>query len=253
MFRLLKALPLTLAIAALSIVTTGCVTGYSHIRVVNAMSDVTSAVDIDINGTKVVFPNNSGNGLAFDNYLPSTPPATYVSVPAGNVNLQAYETGTTTAIFPNLVPVSLLGTDQYTIVLDGVDADNTAVETYLDDNTTPTSGNVEIRVIDASPSFAAGSVDVYILPEPVVGSLPAPTISGLSDRQASGYQSIAYVAPVSGNTNYEVIVAPHGNQTPVFTDNISVQNGSITTLVLVDNLYGSNGMSDQPMVLYDLQ
>jgi hypothetical protein len=86
-----------------------------------------------------------------------------------------------------------------------------------------------------------------------VGSLPAPTISGLSDRQASGYQSIAYVAPVSGNTNYEVIVAPHGNQTPVFTDNISVQNGSITTLVLVDNLYGSNGMSDQPMVLYDLQ
>lgn len=253
MFRLLKALPLTLAIAALSIVTTGCVTGYSHIRVVNAMSDVTSAVDIDINGTKVVFPNNSGNGLAFDNYLPSTPPATYVSVPAGNVNLQAYETGTTTAIFPNLVPISLLGTDQYTIVLDGVNADNTAVETYLDDNTVPTSGNVEFRVIDASPSFAAGSVDVYILGLPVVGSLPAPTISGLSDRQASGYQSIAYVAPVSGNTNYEVIVAPHGNQTPVFTDNISVQNGSITTLVLVDNLYGSNGMSDQPMVLYDLQ
>ena len=253
MFRLLKALPLTLAIAVLSIVTTACSTGYSHIRVVNAMSDVTSAVDIDINGTKVVFPNNSGNGLAFDNYLPSTPPATYVSVPAGNVNLQAYETGTTTAIFPNLVPISLLGTDQYTIVLDGVNADNTAVETYLDDNTVPTSGNVEIRVIDASPSFAAGSVDVYILPEPVVGSLPAPTISGLSDRQASGYQSIAYVAPVSGNTNYEVIVTASGNKTPVLTQSYGLQNGSITTLVLVDVQGGSNGMSEIPLELNDLQ
>src|SRR5271157_4675975 len=96
MFRLLKALPLALAVAALSIVATSCASsGSTRVRVVNAIPDNGSnggiALDININGTKD-FPS-----VAFDTVYPTqTTPASYVSVPSGSDTTIASDAGTTT-------------------------------------------------------------------------------------------------------------------------------------------------------------
>src|SRR5260370_1898955 len=113
MFRFLKALPLTLALAALTVFSASCgSSSQSQIRLVNAIPDG-PALDIDVNTTKV-FTN-----IAFGGVQP-TPPA-YTKVASGSVTIQAFDTGTTTnPIFgTNGVKVGLSGSSQYTIVLAG--------------------------------------------------------------------------------------------------------------------------------------
>src|SRR5260370_6200984 len=110
MFRLLKALPLTLALAALSLFATSCgSSSQSQIRVVHAISDG-PALDINVNTTKV-FTN-----IAFGGVQP-IPPA-YTKVASGSDTLQAVDTGTTTVVIAN-TSASLSGSSQYTVVLTG--------------------------------------------------------------------------------------------------------------------------------------
>src|SRR5216684_343745 len=113
MFRFLKALPVTLALAALSIFAASCGSGsQSQIRVVNAIPDVpnNTPLDIDVNGTKVV------TALAFGGISPSTtPPATYTKVKAGSDTITAFVNGTTTNPVNNGT-TSLSGSSQYTVV-----------------------------------------------------------------------------------------------------------------------------------------
>ena len=160
MFRLLKALPLTLAIAALSIVAISCgSSGQARVRVVNAIPDASANLDININGTKD-FTN-----VAFDSVYPTqTTPASYVSVPSGSDTIEAFNTGTTTSPVVNSTTASLSGSTQYTVLLGNYL--NKSPQAYLitDNNTAPTTGNVEIRVIDGSALANAEStgIDVYI-------------------------------------------------------------------------------------------
>src|SRR5450759_1519197 len=89
MFRLLKALPLTLALATLSLFAASCgSSNQSQIRVVHAIPDG-PALDVDVNGTKITTA-----ALAFVGLQP-TPPA-YTKVPSGSVTIQAFDTNTTT-------------------------------------------------------------------------------------------------------------------------------------------------------------
>src|SRR5260370_23572205 len=108
MFRLMKALPLTLALAALSIFATGCgSSSQSQVRVIHAISDG-PALDINVNTTKV-FTN-----LAFSGVQP--PPPAYTKVSSGSDTLEAFDTGTTTPVI-NSTSVSLSGSSQYTVLL----------------------------------------------------------------------------------------------------------------------------------------
>ncbi len=109
MFRLLKALPLTLALAALSFFAASCGSGsQSQIRVVNAIPDVpnNTPLDIDVNGTKVI------TALAFPNFQPSSG---YTKVASGSVTIAALDTGTTTQVLSSTGTLS--GSTQYTVVL----------------------------------------------------------------------------------------------------------------------------------------
>jgi hypothetical protein len=241
MFHPLKALPLALAVAALSLFTS-CGSNNAQIRVVHAIADAT-ALDVDINGTKQI------TDISFDTVQPSSNPATYVSVPSGNDTIEAFVSGSTTNTVLASTNISLSSSTQYTVVLGGSAASAIAFN-LTDNNTVPVSGDVEFRIINASPSGPGGSgaaVDVYIVPPGTgLGGLQ-PQISGLSYTQASPYQPLNFAA-----TGYEVIVTPTGNQTPYIQQNYVTQTGSITTLVLLDNLQGGS-LSDIPLELFDLQ
>ena len=228
MFRLLKALPLALALAALSFFAASCgSSSQSQVRVLHAISDG-PALDINVNTTKV-FTN-----IAFSGVQP-TPPA-YTKVASGSDTLEAFDTGTTTPVI-NSTSVSLSGSSQYTVLLTGFlngtpGANAPTFFTITDNNAVPTAGNVEIRIIDGSPDTNIGGV--------------TPQISGLLLGQASSYQSLN----VSGNV-YEVIVTPNGNQTPIINQNYTITTGSIRTFVMVDNT-GGGGISEFPLELNDL-
>src|ERR1700676_4356226 len=111
MFRLIKALPLTLALAALSIFATSCGSGGSaQARFVNTIPNTAvygNALDVEVNGTKkfgpVTFPNASAS--------------TYTSVAAGSDTILGVQTGTTTQVFSH--PTTLAGGKQYTLVATG--------------------------------------------------------------------------------------------------------------------------------------
>ena len=236
MFRLLKALPLTLALAALSIFAASCGSGsQSQVRVVHTISNA-PALDVNINKTKV-FTN-----IAFGGVQP-TPPA-YTKVASGGVTIQAFNTGTTTnPIFgANGVTASLSSSSQYTIILAGIlnvtGANAPAVLQITDNNSAPTSGNVKFRIINASPSAAPitpFAVDVYIVPPGTdINQVNPPTVQGLAYGQASSYQSMAAAT-------YSVIVTSSGSKTPIIPrQDYTLVAGQIRTLVLVDNVSGGN-------------
>jgi hypothetical protein len=242
MFRLLKALPLALALAALSFFAASCGSGsQSQVRVLHAISDG-PALDINVNTTKV-FTN-----IAFSGVQP-TPPA-YTKVASGSDTLEAFDTGTTTPVI-NSTSVSLSGSSQYTVLLTGFlngtpGANAPTFFTITDNNAVPTAGNVEIRIIDGSANTPQGGFSVYIVPPGTNIGGVTPQISGLLLGQASSYQSLN----VSGNV-YEVIVTPNGNQTPIINQNYTITTGSIRTFVIVDNT-GGGGISAFPLELADL-
>jgi hypothetical protein len=248
MFRLLKALPLTLSLAVLSIFAISCGSGsQSQIRVVHAISNG-PALDVNVNATKV-FTN-----IAFGGVQP-IPPA-YTKVPSGGVTIQAFDTGTTTnPIFgTNGVTANFSSSSQYTIVLAGIlngtGTNALAALQITDNNSAPTSGNVEFRIIHASPSGTT-PVDVYIVPPGTDITNVTPQIGGsnpLAYQQASTYVSIGF-----STNGYSVILTANGSKTPLFNPpyGIAPPTGSIRTLVLVD-LQNGGAMSPTPTVLSDL-
>jgi hypothetical protein len=241
MFRLLKALPLMLAFAALSIFATSCgSTSQSQARVVHAISDG-PALDINVNTTKV-FTN-----IAFGGVQP-TPPA-YTKVASGSDTLQAVDTGTTTVVIAN-TNASLSGSSHYTLLLtgflNGIGANAPTFNLITDNNTAPTAGNVEVRIIDGSANTPQGGFDVYIVPPGTNIGGVTPQVSGLLVGQASSYQSLN----ISGNV-YEVVVTPHGNQTPDINQNYTIVTGAIRTFVIVDT-QGGGGINAFPIELNDL-
>jgi Domain of unknown function (DUF4397) len=263
MFRLLKALPLTLTLAALIVFATfaaSCGSSNSQARFVNAISDDTVSLDIDFNGTK-----------AFGGIGPFTASGSnYVSIPTGSDKIQGFSSGTTTSSFgPLISPTSFNSGSQYTVVAWGILAGTVNIVAPVDNNTAPAVGTVNFRVIDASPAVA-GAVDVYIIPNVNTNTpsctlnvnCPAPAISNVSSPLSSttpysGYVSVNYNS--LGSYGYTMYVTPTGSKIPVqnwtggytIPEIGSVSVGSVRTLVLVDNP-GAQTMSSTPILLSDL-
>jgi hypothetical protein len=243
MLRLLKALALTLALTVLSLFTVSCGNGNNaQVRIFNAVPNAGASLDVDINGNKIT----GTTPLVFASTFPSGgPPATYASVASGNDSIAAFITGTTVNPVNN-GNATLNGSTQYTVLLQGfASAVNTPV-VLTDNNTAPTSGDFEFRVINGSPSSPSGSVDVYIF---LTGGLvpTQPQISGLGLGQASPYLPFTF----SSGGGYTVVVTPHGSTTEYVNQNYTPANGSITTLVLIDILNGGS-LSPVPIQLNDL-
>ncbi len=240
MFRLLKAFALISALALFAISAASCGSGNNaSVRAVNAIENSDSqGLDIDVNGTKY-FSAVTPNGVV------PTPP-NYNSVPSGNTSITSFNTGSTgTSVASGNATFS--ASSQYTLVLYGTTGAS-QVSSFPDNNTTPTTGDVEFRVINASVAGPA-SVDVYIIPNPSDGdSNVNPTFLSLAPGQQSGYFSGIFTGTGIG---YNVIVTTSGSKNAIVNQNYSPATGGIVTLVLVDNSTDTF-MSEIPIELNDL-
>jgi hypothetical protein len=238
----LKALPLPLALAALTIVTTSCgsTPNLAQIRVLNAIPD-SQPVDIYINGTRII------RNLAFDAIQPGTSPASYISITSGSEAMESFPTGATTNPVSPTGSIPLNGSTEYTIIGVGLELNDAPPLVLTDDNTVPTSGQLEFRIVNVSLNSPTGGVDVYFVPPGTDITNFTPQISGLGNGGVSPYQPLR---SLSGG--YSVIVTQSGDKTPLITQPSTAQSGSITTLIIVDNAGGNNGMSQTPLVLNDL-
>lgn len=233
MFRLLKVVVFILALAVVSVLTTNCGTDHSQVRFVHASPDAGN-VDVVVDGKTVA------TDLAFGAVSPSSD---YLTVGAGTRKVEVRPTGTTNDMINS--NVSLGSGKNYTAVVSGLanPAPGTIAAIVLtDDNSAPSSGNVKLRVVHASPSSV--NIDVYIV-------APGTDITGLTDSidnlsfgQASTYQTVA-------PTMNEVIVTFHGEKTRRVDQTLTLAAGQVRTIVVRDVLNGG-GIADTPIVLNDV-
>jgi len=267
MLRWLKALPLTLAFAALIVFATfaaSCGSNNSQARFVNAIGNDTVSLDIEFNGAKV-----------FGGVAPFQPSGSnYVSIPTGSDQIQGFASGTTTSSFPPITsPVSFNSGSEYTVVATGkLPPGTTLIVAPVDTNTAPALGTVNFRVIDASAA-GVGAVDVYIIQNNAANTPSCsfgtncsntPTIPGVSSPLSSitpysGYVNVSYNSLNFGYTMYVTEAGQPGIPLPGWNSGYQINQvgsasvGSIRTIVLVDNPGGNNGMSDAgTIVLTDL-
>jgi hypothetical protein len=258
MSRLLKALPLTLALAVLTIVTASCGSSNApaQVRFVHAIQDA-PALDIAVTG-----PNTASmpefTHLSFLDVQPAQPG--YTSVPSGSDTVAAVLTGKTTPVFTD--PVSWGVGAHYTVVATGfsqtgTNGSNVVLLSIPDSIPTPPSGDVEFRVIHASPSGPdgkGGAVDVYIELNPNTGPGLPIAIQGLTYKQVSKYLTFTFnpnnATPPPGFTVY--VTAP-GNAAQIYIAEFLSPStaGAVRTLVLTDAPTG-NTMNSTYLELSDL-
>lgn len=252
MSRWLKVPRLTLALAALCLITASCSTSEPQVRFVNAIQNTNSyggALDVKVNGTKE-FTNVEFAAAAA---------STYTTVRAGGETIEAleYPADTTTIFNGTIVPKA--GT-QYTLIATGFaggGGNKVLLLSDPDNNTAPAPGKVNIRVINASPSGPLGGgapVDIYVVP---IGSSLASSdkiVSSLAYQSASTYQTVSYNSNFENEWNYTLTVTLANSVTPVFSQNFaagSSTTGSIRTFVLTD-VANVDEMSAQTIILNDL-
>jgi hypothetical protein len=262
MFRLLKTLPLTLALAVLSFFTTSCTSSNTQARFVNAIADTPDYggnLDIEVNGTKEF------SSVAFSSVEPTSG---YASIPSGNVTIKGFQPGnTTTPVFSFPVNTGLSAGSQYTLVATGTDTGNNGSNVFVmavaDNNTAPANASVNFRLINASPSTPVNGVDVYFIPcsgqnicsQPPTNGCSAANdcISGITYRNTPALLTLSYNSLGFG---WQMFVTPSGNPTQfILFQNIgnfgSATEGAICTFVLKDETPGGT-MSQSPVVLQDL-
>jgi hypothetical protein len=230
MSRWFRALTLTLALAALSLFAASCGSNSpAQVRFVHAIQDG-AAMDIDINGAPV-FTN-----ISFLGVLPNQPG--YTTVTSGHDTIEGFLAPGETTVGFNPTSVGWSAGAQYTVVATGLVANgnNAVILSLPDNNTAPSSGYIEFRVIHASPS-GPPVVDVYIDMNPSSGIELPVTIKGLAYTQASSYIALPF-NPNNDPTapGFTVYVTASGTLTPVYIDE-QVNPGSageIRTLVLTD-------------------
>lgn len=255
--RWLQALSLGLALAALSMLTACSSSGQAKVRFVHAIQDA-GALDIDVYGTNDSNGTVEFSGISFLGVQPAQPG--YTTLESGSDAIEGFLTGTATVGFIR-TDVNWSGGIEYTAVATGFSKTGTPVGSNVlivsvpNTNTPPASGDVEFRVIHASPSGPSG-VNVYIEPNPSTGPTGTPAISNLIYTQASGYISVAYnpnnVTPAPGFTLYVTTTAG----AVIFSEAINPAEGAIRTLVLTDiqntKLQGVGAMQPSFLVLPDL-
>ena len=240
-----KNLPLILsALVTAILITTGCggnTSDDTQVRMVNAVPD-SQPVDIYFNGALKI------SALPFGSAIPDTTPVSYLPVPAGLIDIQGFVTGSQVNPVSPTGYLTLNTATQYTMVAVGLTLNTSPPSLFEDDNLEPVSGNTEFRIINASINTPAKGVDIYIVPPGTDISQYTPNYTALSLGQQTSYQQMAYTP-----TGYEVIVTPNVKKVPRLVDQVYTPKlSSITTLVVIDNVGGTNGISPTPLELNDL-
>jgi hypothetical protein len=208
---------------ACTLFTVGCASSSNgNVRLVNG-SPSESSLDLLVDSA------NKGS-VAYGAASP------YVSVSTGSRNLQAEATGTTNIVAS--ATASVASKAFYTFMTLNNPGCGATPAVFTDNNATPSAGNFNLRVINASAGLL--TQDVYV----VLQGTPLTNPTTLSCGSASGYYSLA-----TGQT-YEVAFTPVGN--PNFTNfqTVVTENAlAVRTLVLLDV---ANGSGQEAPVLTDL-
>jgi len=202
----LKPAPLGIGLLALitTLFSTGCGSGSTQVRLMNAMDGQGSV--------NMLLDNNTvASGVAFGSA------SAFASSSAGSHSLELQSAETTLL---NL-SVSLNGGNNNTIL-----ATNSGATVFQDNKSAPSSGNFEIRVINAAQSL--GTVDVYIVAPGTDISTVNPSATALAFQSASGYLTLAagsFVVEFAQAASKNVILA---------TNPSSFISGQIRTVVSLD-------------------
>ena len=152
--------------------TLACGGSSTKIRLVNASPDE-SSVDLLVDSKTVASSVTYATASA------------YQGVSSGSRHLQVEPTGSTSPIIDETVT---LNSGSYTLMATGFVNDVVPV-LLSDDNSSPASGDVKVRLVNAAPGL--GSADVYLVAPGTDLSTTSPTISSLAVNSASAYQSVA--------------------------------------------------------------
>ena|SRR5215469_13930408 len=211
-----------LFVAALA---SGCGSGSSQTGQLRFMqaSPLSGQVQLLVNGTQQANNLNYGNATG------------YLTLPTGSQHLQVLPvsllppSGSTTAILDTSVSVS--SSLNQTLLMTGTSG---AIKSIVlgDANATAVSGDINVRVVNASSRM--GPVDVYILAagSSIIGATPVKN-GPFGFDQNTGYQLVA-----SGG--YQVVMAVPGTTNAVLsTGTINTQSPSTSqTVVVLDNIAG---------------
>ncbi len=174
--RVWVSLCLVFGIAALALFASSCgSSNKAHLRLLNAMVTQQTGLDMLVDGTNVA--PNIGYSTA----------SSYISVSSGSRHVQIEPSGSNSPVIDTTT--SLNSGDNVTALayLNTSNANSSAF--LVDNNSAPSSGNFNLRVINASPAMGS-AVDVYVEPTGV-GPSGTPLASGLSDGNASGYVGLS--------------------------------------------------------------
>lgn len=206
-------------------------------RVVQTIADAPDNLDISVSG------KNAFSDVGFGAVLPQSG---YRSVSAGTSAIAVFQTGTSTPVIQS-TPLNFNSKGQYTVLLTGHYASPTAV-VLGDNNAPPASAQIELRVINASPS-AAQPLDIYMVPPGTDITLVPPTTAALAFEQESLYIPLP---THNGTTDVMVVVTPSGvNTQQLINHTYTLTDGQIRTLVLVDASPGGGALSFSPLLLAD--
>ena len=192
----------------------GCGSSSAKARIVNA-SPGEGAITATIGGTSVASSLDYGTG------------SSYATVSAGSVSLNVEQSSTSNSVLDETV--SLTSKSTYTILLANYSTSVTAV-TLTDNNSSPSSGQFNLRLVQASPGL--GAADVYVVSPCTSLSSTAASVTDLNFESASTY------LPLAAGT-YEIYFTPTGQKTAsIDSGAISFSSGEVRTVV---GLNGSNG------------
>src|SRR5438270_9649196 len=146
--------------------------------------------------------------------------SSYVSVSSGSHTLEIQANSAT--LFNQ---TDTFGSGNNTVL-----ATNSGPTIFADNKATPSSGNIQIRVINAST--ALGTADVYVVAPGIDISTVNPTSSALAYQAASVYVTLA-----AGS--YQIEFAQAGSKNVLINSNaISFSAGQIRTIVALDSPSG---------------
>jgi len=149
--------------------------------------------------------------------------STYASVSAGSRHVQIEPTGVPSPIVDQSTGFS---SGTFNTVMES----SSGVTVFSDSNTTPSSGNVSVRVINASHNV--GAADVYIVSSGTGIGTATPTFAGVAFPSATGYQTLA-----AGS--YQVLFTfPGTTSVELSTSSLSFTSGQVRTVVVLDGQTG---------------
>lgn len=162
----------------------------------------------------------------------------YASEAPGGYTVHVEPAGTTGTLINQ--PVVLQSGISYTfIAAQSAFASPALTPIFLtDDNSAPTTGQMRLRVVNASPDV--GNLDVYVVSPGANIQTVTPTFTNLAFKLATTYQVL-----VAGS--YEVFFTPPGQKTVVIDSGVlRFGKGQVRTLVAVDSTggYGTSLLAD---------